>query len=265
MWKPSASHPQAQPATRARRVTLHALVAMVACGQLWCALELCGLRLGPPSMMFAVEGAVVLAAMLRAKSRESFDVARWGPIGFGAAFLWAAVYYGAAAITDVPAARAFDEAILGRLPLVPAFTSVYLGVHVFSVVPYCAIPRSNDLRRYLLGNVLIVLLSAIVWVMLPVRFERAPIPSDVSGFGAYLLRLVHVADPITNCFPSAHCSVSIYAAIGLRLASRRLFVWGIFTATTICISTVLIRQHYVADVAAGAGIAGLVSYAIRRR
>jgi membrane-associated phospholipid phosphatase len=255
----------AEPSTRARRVALHALVAMVACGQLWCALELCGLPLGPPRLMFGLESALVLAAMLAARKREPFEAARWGVVGFGAALVWGGLYYGAAAITHPPTARIFDDAILARLPLVPAFTSIYLGVHIFSVVPYCAIAEPRLLRRYLLGNVLIVSLSAIAWVTVPVRLDRPPIPADLPGFGAYLLRLVHGADPITNCFPSAHCSVSVYAAIGLRFASRPLFAWGVITATTICLSTIVIRQHYVADVAAGAGIAALMAYAIARR
>ncbi|MBX3192153.1 MAG: phosphatase PAP2 family protein [Labilithrix sp.] len=253
------------PTTRARRALLHALVAMVACGQVWCALELCGLTLGPPRFMFAIEGVVVLGATLRTREREPFEVARWGVIGLGTATVWAALYYAAAALTHPPAARVFDDSFLARLPLVPAFTSIYLGVHVFSVVPYCVIPEPRILRRYLLGNALIVSLSTIAWVALPVRLDRPPIPPDLPGFGAFLLRLVHQADPITNCFPSAHCSVSVYAAIGLRFAPRPLFAWGIFTAAAICASTIFIRQHYVADVAAGAGIAALIAYAITRR
>ena len=67
------------------------------------------------------------------------------------------------------------------------------------------------------------------------------------------------------CKRSAHCSVAVYAAIGLRFASRRLFVWGVCTAIAICLSTIFTKQHYLVDVAAGAALAGLAAFAIARR
>ena len=249
-------------------MALHALVALVACGQALCVLELLRVPLWPPQLVLGVESVIVAASMLaalRSRHDEAQELSRWAAIGFGSWFVWGLLYYGAAHVTHVPTARTFEDAVLARLPLVPAFTPVYLGVHVFSVVPYCAIPETRLLRRYLLGNLLIVSLSAIVWVSLPVKLERPPFAADLPGFGAWLLRLVYYGDPVTNCFPSAHCSVAVYAAIGLRFASRRLFVWGIATATAICVSTILTRQHYLADVAVGAALAGLAAYAIGRR
>ena len=254
--------------TRSRKVALHALVALVACGQAWCVLELLHVPLWPPQLVLGIECVVIVASMLAAlrwKSPEPPDLARWAGIGFGSWFVWGLLYYGAAHLTHAPTARVFEDTILARLPLVPALTPVYLGVHVFSVVPYCAIPETRLLRRYLLGNLLIVSLSAIVWITLPVRLDRPPFAADLPGFGAWLLRWVYYGDPTTNCFPSAHCSVAVYAAIGLRFASRRLFVWGICTAAAICASTIFTKQHYLIDVAAGAALAGLAAYAIARR
>jgi membrane-associated phospholipid phosphatase len=253
--------------TRSRRVALYALVALVACGQGLAMLELIGVPLWPPAVVLGVEGGIVVSAMLLAlRGRaEAFELGRWAALGFGSWFVWGVLYFGAAHITHAPSARVFEDSILARLPLMPAFTPIYLGVHVFSVVPYCAVPEPRLLRRYLLGNLLIVSLSAIAWVALPVRLDRPPFAADLPGFGAWLLRLVYASDPITNCFPSAHCSVAVYAAIGLRFASRRLFVWGIATAVAICASTIFTKQHYLADVAAGAVLAALMAFAIGRR
>jgi membrane-associated phospholipid phosphatase len=103
-------------------------------------------------------------------------------------------------------------------------------------------------------------------VALPVRLDRPEIPAGTPGFGAWLLRCVYSFDPTTNTFPSAHCAIAVYAAIGLRFArSRPLFVWGIVTAVAICVSTVLMHQHYVADVASGALLAALVAYGTQRK
>jgi membrane-associated phospholipid phosphatase len=253
--------------TRARRVALHAMIALVACGQVLCALELLGVPLWPPKLVLGVESVVVLGAMLAALkcTPEPAELARWAGIGFVSWFIWGALYFGAAHVTDPPTARIFDDTILAKLPLIPAFTPVYLGVHVFSVVPYCAIPETRTLRRYLLGNLLIVSLSAIAWVTLPVRLDRPPFAADLPGFGAWLLHGVYATDPTTNCFPSAHCSVAVYAAIGLRFGPRRIFLWGIVTAIAICASTIFTKQHYIADVVMGAILAALAAYAITRR
>jgi hypothetical protein len=255
--------------SRARRAALFLLVALVACGQLWCVLELLTIPLPSPPVVLGIESAIVIVATIvgltRKGGEEPKDMAPWAGIGLGMWIVWGTLYFGAARITDQPHARTFDDALLTKLPLVPAFAAVYLGVHVFSIVPYCVIPESRHLRRYLLGNLLIVVLSSILWVMLPVRLDRPTIPAEMPGFGAWLLRGVYNFDPMTNCFPSAHCSIAVYAAIGMQHASRRLFAWGIMSATLVCISTVMTKQHYVADVAAGAVLAAIAYAAIARK
>ncbi|MDF2694637.1 MAG: hypothetical protein K0S65_3020 [Labilithrix sp.] len=256
-----------QPTSRARKLVLGALLPLVVCGQLWALLEIVGLRL-PPAVVLGVEGTIVIASVMMAMRapREQAELGRWWAIGTGVFLFWALLYFGAARITEPMHARTFDDAILERLPFVPAFAPVYLGVHVFGIVPFCVLSETRLLRRHLLGAVLIVLLSAVAWVALPVRLDRPPIPADASGFGAWLLRAVQAFDPTTNCFPSAHCAFAVYAAIGLRFArSRRLFAWGIGTAVAICVSTVLTRQHYVADVASGAVLAALAAYGTQRK
>lgn len=257
----------ALPTTRARIVVRNAFVALVAGGQLWCALELLGVRLPPPSTVLAGEVALVVTAALLGlrESGEDAELARWSPVGVFIWIVWGTFYFGAAHITEPPHARTFSDAILDRLPLLPAFAAIYLGVHVFSMVPYCALPEQRLLRRYMLGNILIILISAIAWVTLPVRLDRPPFDWEAAGFGTWLLRGVYRWDPTTNCFPSAHCAIAIYAGLALRFASRRLFVWGMLTALAICLSTIMTKQHYVADVAGGAVLAAIIAWAVGRR
>jgi membrane-associated phospholipid phosphatase len=254
-------------ASRARVLALGALLPLVACGQVWTLLELAGLRIRP-AVALGIEGTVVIASVMLAmkRPREPEELGRWSIIGVFVFLVWACLYFAAARITPPMHARTFDDAILERLPIMPEFAPIYLGVHVFGVIPFCVLPETRLLRRHLLGAVLIVLLSAVAWIALPVRLDRPPLPPEATGFGAWLLRGVHHFDPTTNCFPSAHCAIAVYAAIGLRFArSRWLFVWGIVTAALICISTVMTRQHYVADVASGAVLAALCAYGTQRK
>jgi len=253
--------------TRARAIALNVLVALVACGQVLCVLELAGAPLPKPGVVLGTESVIVvtcaIVGALRGK-REPAAMRPWAFAGLAMWIVWGSLYFGAAKITDPPNARTFSDSILARTPLVPAFTPLYLGVHVFSMIPYCLLPEQRLLRRYLLGNMLLVFLSAILWVVLPVRLDRPPFSAEIPGFGAWLLRGVYSGDPTTNCFPSAHCAVAVYSASGMRFASRRMFAWGIVSATLICISTVMTKQHYVADVFAGAVFAALAAYAVGR-
>lgn len=57
-------------------------------------------------------------AMTLRRPSEPVDLARWGIAGFTSWFLWAALYFGAAHVTDPRSARIFDDAILARqLPI----------------------------------------------------------------------------------------------------------------------------------------------------
>lgn len=255
-----------------RRLAFALLLPLVVCGQLWAALELAGATLAPPGLVFGIEGACIAASGIHAWRRrpekdEARELAHWWLVGLGVFLVWAVLYFTAGHITDAPSARTFHDPLLERLPLFPAFSPIYLGVHVFGVLPFCVIPEVRLLRRHLLGAVLIVVLSSIAWVSLPVRLDRPALDPAAAGFGAFLLRGVYSFDPTTNCFPSAHCAIAVYAAIGLRFSSRRLFSWGIVTAILVCVSTVLTHQHYVADVLSGAVLAAFCAYgtAIRRK
>lgn len=256
----------ALPGTKIRRVVLHLLIALVACGQLWSVLELAGIRLPAPYSVLFAECVFIVLALIAAlrKPAEDKELGPWTFVGPAMWVVWGTCYFGAAKITDPPNARTFDDVLLHKLPLLPSFTAIYLGVHVFSMIPYCALPEPRILRRYLLGNMLIVLLSAIAWVTLPVRLDRPPFEAT-NDFGSWLLTGVYRFDPTTNCFPSAHCAIAVYSATALRFTNRRLFAWGIFSAAAICVSTVMTKQHYVADVAGGAVLAALAAYAMRRR
>lgn len=259
----------AEATSSARVVALHVFLPLVACGQLWALIELVGFRLPSPPIVFAMEGLCIAASVfygLRTRPRESRELGPWWAIGMVVFVVWAILYFTAAHVTEPMKARTFSDSILERLPMKPELAAVYLGVHVFGLIPFCVLPELRLLRRHLLGAVLIVGLSAIAWVALPVRLDRPPIPPENMTFGAWLLRGVHGFDPTTNCFPSAHCAIAVYAAIGLRFGrSLRLFIWGIITAIMICISTVLTRQHYVADVASGALLAAIAAYMTQRK
>lgn len=254
--------------TRLRRAARDAAIAITALGQAICVLELSGARLGPPALVLALGGAVVAAvvarALCRASSDEPRELAVWPAIGLGAWLVWGGLYYGAAAITAPGSARAFDDFVLEAMPLVPAFAPVYVGVQAFSLIPYCVLPEERLLRRYTLGNLLLLAACAIAWVSVPVKLEHGASLDGMSGFGAWLLRWVYAHDRTTNCFPSAQTALALYAAVSVRVVSKRLFWWGMATAAAISVGVMYVKQHYLADVAMGNMLAAILAWAITR-
>lgn len=81
-----------------------------------------------------------------------------------------------------------------------------------------------------------------------------PVPAG-EGLSAEALRLLHRLDPGFNVFPSLHVANAVYVA---SLFSRfsggatAAVVW--VGALLVTVSTVLVKQHYLADLPAGAGL-----------
>jgi hypothetical protein len=85
----------AEGTTRARRVALFALVALVACGQAFCVLQLLHVPLWPPRLVLGAESLVVLAAMaaaMRSERTERRELGRWAAIGFGMWAFWGLLF-----------------------------------------------------------------------------------------------------------------------------------------------------------------------------
>jgi hypothetical protein len=257
----------AEGTTRARRAAFYAVMALVLCGHAIALVELLGLKLRSVPAVLAVEAIVVIACAVvgyRRGPAERRELAIWPLIGLGVWAVWGALYYGAAAITVPGTARVFDDFVLEGMPLRPAFTPIYLGVHAFSLLPYCVLPEPRLLRRYMLGNLLLLGACAIGWVTLPVRLDHSPALASMDGFGAELLRFVYAIDRTTNCFPSANTAITLYAAIALRKVSRGLFWWGFFTAALVTFAVMYVRQHYLADTGMGNMLAALMAWAVSR-
>jgi membrane-associated phospholipid phosphatase len=81
----------------------------------------------------------------------------------------------------------------------------------------------------------------------------APRPDEVlgNGFGVWGLRFLYGADPPYNCFPSLHVAHSFVSALACYRVHRTLGFTAVTCASLVAVSTLFIKQHYVADVIAG--------------
>jgi membrane-associated phospholipid phosphatase len=151
------------------------------------------------------------------------------------------------------------------IPVVPGFAFVYFSTYVLAVLPPLLVQDRAAFVRLVVAYCIITLLGSIVHLTVPSRIERLDLlePGQEQTLSRRVLaRFQRCCRPYGN-FPSIHVAfgsaavIIAYAAFGATMAVA-VFVW----AALVAVSTLVTRQHYVADVAAGAALGGLVTVAV---
>lgn len=170
----------------------------------------------------------------------------------GAYLAWAVCYelvgHVAARLPTHDLTTAWDRAI----PLLPQAVWIYEACYLF---PFMPILVARDWRRidvWLLACLLASLSAFVVYLALPVAFPR---PALGQSLAERVIALEHALDfePGANNLPSLHVALSWLTAHAC--AGHRRSVWfarGAFLlAALITISTLLVKQHLLWDVASG--------------
>ncbi|MEE2643799.1 MAG: phosphatase PAP2 family protein, partial [Myxococcota bacterium] len=151
-----------------------------------------------------------------------------------------------------------DSAIDHALPLSPAWMLAYGGIYFVGFFPLVTLKERESFFRALRACFLIELVSMSTFLLFPVRMGlRAVLPTEGElGLFEWLLQLCYFLDEPNCCFPSLHVSISCLAAFIVCSFHRRAGALFLFFATAISLSTLFVKQHYLADVLFGASLAG---------
>jgi membrane-associated phospholipid phosphatase len=147
--------------------------------------------------------------------------------------------------TELPLS-ALDRAI----PFVPELLPVYL---LYLPLFFCTVARSRsdaEVNRLLYGTYLQLFLSLPFFVLLPITMPRELFyGSESFGWADTFWRWF---DGPNNCFPSLHaCNSMLFVQFNWHRPHR--LVWTAAGVAVIA-TTVLVKQHYIVDVVAGAGV-----------
>ena len=153
-----------------------------------------------------------------------------------------------------------DDAIPVVGPFVVPYVSlrpfIYLSALLFLLF------RARIYQSAALAMTLGLLVSFAFYVLLQSYIERPAITgSDVFSL---MIRDVYAGDEPFNDFPSLHASLSTIFAIHWWRVDRRIGVVVAIWTALIVLSTVFVKQHYVADMVAGGLVAFVVSRLARR-
>lgn len=154
------------------------------------------------------------------------------------------------------------EVALDRaLSVQPAWMLVYGSLYVFVVLLPLLVVRQQELfRRAMQAYLMVMIVSYAGFLLYP---TVAPRPAEVlgDGFFAWNLRLAYSIDPPHGCFPSLHVAYSFVSALTCYRVHRGVGLGAGLWAALIGVSALYTKQHYVADVVAGA-LAAYVAYVL---
>jgi membrane-associated phospholipid phosphatase len=161
--------------------------------------------------------------------------------------------------------RVFLESPLDRaLPVVPIFAIPYV-----SLIPYIGVSllvflffRVRVYRSAALTMIIVWFISYAFYFFLQSYIARPHITGTDPFSG--MIRSIYAADQPYNDFPSLHTSLSTIIAIHWWRFDRRIGVAAAVWTTLIVASTVLVKQHYLADVGSGLVLAGVTSFLVMR-
>jgi membrane-associated phospholipid phosphatase len=161
--------------------------------------------------------------------------------------------------------RIFLETPLDRaLPLVPIFAIPYV-----SLIPYIGLSliaflffRIRVYRSAALTMIVVWLISYAFYFFLQSYVARPAITGTDPFSG--LIRTVYASDQPYNDFPSLHTSLSTVIAIHWWRFDRRMGILAAIWTALIVASTVLVKQHYLADLAGGLVLAAVTSVFVMR-
>jgi membrane-associated phospholipid phosphatase len=161
--------------------------------------------------------------------------------------------------------RIFLETPVDRaLPVVPIFAIPYV-----SLIPYIGVSllvflffRVRVYRSAAITMIVVWFISYACYFFLQSYIARPQI-TGVDPFSA-MIRTIYASDQPYNDFPSLHTSLSTIIAIHWWRFDRRLGIAAAIWTALIVASTVLVKQHYLADVAGGLVLATVTSWLVMR-
>lgn len=182
---------------------------------------------------------------------------------FGMLALFTTGFFG---LDNLLCGRRFNDvscALDRRVPLRPEWIWVYLLYYPLCFAPLLFPGLLADDGLYLraaAGFCAQFLAAWVIFYLYPTRMARAPVTGDSPS--ARAVRGLYAVDRGYNIFPSLHVANTVYVAcLATHFLPAPLSLFFFTAAALVSASTVLIKQHYLADIPAGI-LLGVGAYAL---
>lgn len=162
------------------------------------------------------------------------------------------VYKGVQFITPVLHSRFFTPVFPGEeyIPFVPGMVLVYLSVYVLPLIMLMLVPSRFHVRRFVRIFCVAAAVHALFFVILPIQYVLRPdLDAQVATPLLDLVRAIYTVDAPYNNFPSMHVSFAFLSYFCMRFSRPKISPVFLLAAALIAVSTLLVKQHYIIDVA----------------
>lgn len=138
------------------------------------------------------------------------------------------------------------------------------GMLLLVILPFVYNFATKRFYRLLLLYAITSLVMFGVYYFYPVYMVRRDYEGTLIADG--LMRWIVGMDDPANCFPSNHCAISTLGYIGVQISDAPRWLKGatLILALLVCLSTVLVGQHYWIDIPAGIGLSVFVYFILSR-
>lgn len=134
-----------------------------------------------------------------------------------------------------------------RLPFLPVFEYLYVLTYFLPAMLVVTIRDFAALRQLMVAALLTLGVSYTTYLVFPVYFERPPLVA--TSVHTWLLSLEYLDKPY-NHFPSLHVALTWLAVLASQVPHKSRV--GLYVlAAAISVSTMFVKQHYLADVVYG--------------
>lgn len=154
-----------------------------------------------------------------------------------------------------------------QIPLVSWSIWIYWGCYLFWVINYYMGTRYDKGNgcRFIGAHYIGETICFVFFVLFPTIMVRPEITGN--SISDWIIKLTYQQDEANNLFPSIHCFASWLCWIGVRKNSfipKSYRMVSLVIAVSVCVSTLTVKQHVIADVPAGIILAE-VSYLLSLR
>ena len=193
-----------------------------------------------------------------------------------ACFVFEYIFYSVAKIIPkpIPALMIKIPAIDNRISYTPVFFPVYYFSYFFWIIGFAAIAAAQNrknLMDFTAGFAMSVIIGAVFFIALPTVSDRVADGVYSYNYKSELIKflsdLCFKFDSASNPFPSFHCMMSTFCYMGIRKngkISKAFKIYTLIMMILIFLSTVLTKQHYVADIAGGVIIPIICCSAVKK-
>ncbi|MBI2564728.1 phosphatase PAP2 family protein [Candidatus Woesearchaeota archaeon] len=153
----------------------------------------------------------------------------------------------------------FSNSLTNKAPFLEIFVIPYNLYFLFLFLPLFFTWNNIKLyRRCALAISLILLLSNIIYILMPIKIIRPDV--QPTNFLTSIVHFIYRLDPPFNTLPSLHVSITVLNLLILSFFKKKLGMIFFIPALLIILSTIFIKQHYFADVMAGIFLGAAVYY-----